>query len=150
MSTQHWQLYVSRTDSAVPNYDKTGQLCTSPHSSGLLHERRSPTSHQSPPKTLPYRHHTSQHTPCTLHPPHMQTDTPPQPPSTCPPTTLRNHHPCQVQADPAILSATVRVSWCRVSCSYCWGFNHHQMRSSWKVGHREPYGVNVSQSPARV
>lgn len=26
-------------------------------------------------------------------------------------TTLRNHHPCPVQADPAILSATVKVSW---------------------------------------
>lgn len=53
----------------------------------------------------------------TLHPPHTQTESPPQPPSTCPLTTLRNHHPCQFQADPAILSATVRVSWSRVSCT---------------------------------
>lgn len=74
---------------------------------------------EPPCKTLPgfpYMHHTSQHTPRTLHTPRMQTDSPPQPPSTCPLATLRNHHPCQVQADPAILSATVRVSWSRVSC----------------------------------
>lgn len=76
-------------------------------------------SHPPTPKQpgFPYRHHTSQHTPHTLHPPHMQTESPPKPPSTCPLTTLRNHHPCQFQADPAILSATVRVSWFRVSCT---------------------------------
>lgn len=34
-----------------------------------------------------------------------------------PPITLRNHRPCQVWADPAILSATVRVSWCTAAAT---------------------------------
>lgn len=64
--TQHWQLYVTQTDSTVHSYDKTGQLCTPTHSSGPLHERRSTPPPR--PKTLPgfpYRHHTSQNTPYT-------------------------------------------------------------------------------------
>ena len=31
LNTQHWQLYVTQTDSTVHSYDKTGQLCISPH-----------------------------------------------------------------------------------------------------------------------
>lgn len=72
----------------------------------------------SPPqKTLPgfrYRHHTSRHTPRPYtHFTRRQAPPPPPPDvhSPWPLTTLRNHHPCQVHADPAILSATVRVSW---------------------------------------
>lgn len=30
MNTQHWQLYVTQTDSTARSYDKTGQLCISP------------------------------------------------------------------------------------------------------------------------
>lgn len=63
MNAQHWQLYVTRADSAVHSRDRTGQLCTPKHSSGLLHEgritRSPPTQHQAslagivPPNTHP-------------------------------------------------------------------------------------------------
>lgn len=79
--TQHWQLYVTQTDSTVHSYDKTGQLCTSTHSSGPLHERRS-----TPPPRSKNTGRLSLQAPYlpkhTLHPPHLQTDSPPQPPST--------------------------------------------------------------------
>lgn len=90
------------------SYDKTGQLCTSTHSCSRLHRLRPPPpSSTPPPKTSPgfsYRHHTSNtHTPDTTHSPTLTPQ--PQPPSTCPLTTLRSHHPRQVHADPAEISA---------------------------------------------
>lgn len=95
--TQHWQLYVTQTDSTVHSYDKTGQLCTSTHSSGPLHERRStpPPPVQKhwqafltgtiPPKTHPTPTSLADRLPTSaaVHSPR-------------PPTTLRNHRPCQV------------------------------------------------------
>lgn len=76
----------------------------------------------NPPKTLPgfpYRHSTSP----LLLPPAVTstisyTDRRPTSASIhlpCPPTVLRIYHPCQVQVDPAILGATVRISWSGVS-----------------------------------
>lgn len=117
MNTQHWQLYVTQSDSTVHSYDKTGQLCTSRHSSGLLHEPPPQKKNIARlPLQAPYLPtHTPYHTPYTSYADRLPTSAAVHLP--CPLTTLRNHHPCQVQADPAILSATVRVSWSRVSCT---------------------------------
>lgn len=42
MNEQHWWLYVTRRDSAARSHDKTGQLYTNTHSSGLPHQAKSP------------------------------------------------------------------------------------------------------------
>lgn len=47
MDLQHWQFYVTQTDSTVHSYDKTGQLRISPNSSGLLLDRTLPPPHQT-------------------------------------------------------------------------------------------------------
>lgn len=120
MNAQHWQLYVqTQTDSTVHSYDKSGQLCTSTHSSGLLHERRSPPHHQSPDPSI----HCKASVTGTIPPNTQPYPTPTSYADGLPTsaavhlTTLRNHHPCQVQADPAILSAAVRGQLSRVGCT---------------------------------
>ena len=121
--TQHWQLYVTQTDSTVHSYDKTGQLCTSTHSSGPLHERRSTPSLPiiKPPVQKHCQASLTGTIPPKTHPtPTSHADRLPSSAavhSPRPPTTLRNHRPCQVWADPAILSATVRVSWCTAAAT---------------------------------
>lgn len=118
---QHWQLYIPGMDSAEHGHDKTGQLCNIPLAFQIEADcppfsvsSFSAPQHPTPAlaETLPgvsYRIHSSQ----------MQTVSPPLPLS--PQSTLRNHQPCQVQADPAALRATVAP--CHPACT-----GHHSAR----------------------
>lgn len=107
MNTLHWQLYVTGTDRAEHSNDESRQLCICLHSSGLLHEYKSPNCTPLPilkhcPDSLTGSVlYLPESPPCPfLLPPtaHLHTGSPSHYK-----TALRSHHPCQV--DPR---ATVR------------------------------------------
>lgn len=108
IDAQHWQLYVPRADSAVRGHDKTGQLCHIPLA--FYVEADCLPSLSTPPLQTPPSLKHWQTSLGGYIDPQMQTDSPLLPTSPCPLTTLRNHRPCQVQADLAALCAMVRVS----------------------------------------
>lgn len=112
--------------------DKTGQLCTNTHSSGLLHEAKSAPPLEKDTSRLPLQ---ATYLPANSSPPSSNTDrlaTSASVHSPWPPATLRNHHPCHVRADPAALKLYCEGGGQPIGsalrCSYCWGFCYSRVR----------------------